>query len=1462
MRYRLAVLNIAGAAFRRLGSSRVLRCGLALIAFHASAASASTPVAGAITQDAHWTVANSPYVLSGDVTVENVAHLTIDAGVVVALNAAASLHIVSGSLAAQGTSAQPVVFTSTNDLAGSNVAAHAGDWVSLRFEDGTIDAATTLTHVTIRYGAGVVIRSASPTLNYVEITDQAGPAISLDLASSPLGTGLTAARNQVNGILVPQGAITADVAWRLKGIPYVVQHGILDVGLPPFGLSPSSLQLIAGRTGHLTLHIPVPAPAAGFTVALGSSNAAAIGVAPQVTVPAGEHTADVAVTAAAVGTATITASASGYAGATSSITVLPPPPLSLTPNPVNIGVGRDVNVTVQIPSGSADGDVLVSLSTLQTETISVPPTATIPAGTTETNFVVHGIQGGYASINARATGFADATELAYVYPVTLSVPLSLAVPPGQSSNLTITLSEAPLAGGLTIAIANSAPSILGAPASISIPAGQTSASIPLTGLLDSDTPATLTFSAPGYQATGATNVWVQQITAFIHGESALNISAGTTVQKQLELSRPAPAGGVQLTATSSDTAILDIAPQTVNVPAGASVSDETIQFHGVSAGRAAAVIKSTNIAGVDGVVDVNVTAPPATYFNWNRVAVGKGLRTSASGFGQLTVNTDAPASSDLEVTLVVPGSAAGKIAVSPQTVTIPSGSTASNAFIVTGLDVTQSDVMISATSSAALAPLTPLAVYVVEPGLDVSLSQGDVRAIGEDREFASWSVTLPNVPEDERVPQHLITATSLSLQTVNASPAGILEGFFADCNSPTPATQIPIAADANSGSFCVGSPLALGNYRVSATLADVGQWTSNTKQVVQPAFRFADAHFQIGKGLHALLNASAEFGSYCSNRQLQQLSITSSDTNKVVVEYAAQQNGCAVSFTVRGMDLTSTPVIVTLTANGITAATLPVTVVEPTFAFDTLDGVRSLIDGSLDNFRVIWAGQHSPVSDTIQNVVVSVVNAVPADVLPSPAIVSYNNEPPVTLALYNEYVNVQVPLRTGSYQVAASAEGVSTTLSDVQTVVANRAHLYPSIAQSDNRTGGYPVGRGLQLPVQVQLDQRGANDPPVTLKLVSRQPDFVQVPQTVTLCSGSDAGCTDGAWESASFNVVGKELTPDTAVEVDAYVGSDTVPSATLLISVLPKQLSIWTEPVRAVDGAPSEVVAEWQLTYPCDGTCTVSEAPATAMDLTLATVGDAGGSPVVTQFLDGDDNPTNTLHFQAGNLDSDPVYAGQASAPGTYRVQVTLNPDVWTSDPVIVGVARLRMDVVQTGVGLDRQVDVSVVVDYGEGQYAQVLRASDIAIHAICADTTICSAQDVVIPAGNSTAQVPLSGLKAGTTSLQASAPATTSGSADVLVTLVQLGYDGPSGLPRGTDGTYFVHTLYGTPKADITLNVRSLLPDVASVDSPTVVIHAGQSQSDPIVVHALRTGTTALIVTGVGIQAATSPTIVTTSN
>ncbi|MHB8604468.1 MAG: right-handed parallel beta-helix repeat-containing protein [Thermoplasmatota archaeon] len=180
----------------------------------ASSHAAATNVGGTIATDTHWTVAGSPYVVTSDITIQGtdgadgVTTLTIDPGVTVKFDQYHNLYVGTasasqpGALVAQGTAANPILFTS------DQVSHTRGFWGQVAFEPYASDTITDVENTTFEYGgysSGEVYASSnSPTLKN-DIIQQSGTDGFYSYNSAPTLTGSTFTSNAGNGAYVYVG---------------------------------------------------------------------------------------------------------------------------------------------------------------------------------------------------------------------------------------------------------------------------------------------------------------------------------------------------------------------------------------------------------------------------------------------------------------------------------------------------------------------------------------------------------------------------------------------------------------------------------------------------------------------------------------------------------------------------------------------------------------------------------------------------------------------------------------------------------------------------------------------------------------------------------------------------------------------------------------------------------------------------------------------------------------------------------------------------------------------------------------------------------------------------------------------------------------------------------------------------------------------------------------------------------
>ena len=212
-------------------------------------AHSQTTVSGSISASKNWTIAASPYILNGPVSLVGGAILTIESGVVVYMGPGAELRAESGKLLVQGEADRPVKFTSERVRVGGTPS--AGDWGQLVLAAGA--AGSALRHAEIAYGRGVSISGGAVSLDNVRVLNHAGAAITADLAATLTGSGNQAVGNVLNAVVVPSGDITGTARFGLRGIPYLVRSGVLSVGVSPSIDSVDPGSILAGETTTLTI---------------------------------------------------------------------------------------------------------------------------------------------------------------------------------------------------------------------------------------------------------------------------------------------------------------------------------------------------------------------------------------------------------------------------------------------------------------------------------------------------------------------------------------------------------------------------------------------------------------------------------------------------------------------------------------------------------------------------------------------------------------------------------------------------------------------------------------------------------------------------------------------------------------------------------------------------------------------------------------------------------------------------------------------------------------------------------------------------------------------------------------------------------------------------------------------------------------------------------------------------------
>jgi hypothetical protein len=283
----LAVMIVLGATTMRAASRPSGARLVAQVPEHALAP--LTGVSGQIVTNTVWTLPGSPYIVTGDVTVNPNVTLAISPGVEVRFDGNYAL-VVRGTLSAEGTASQPIRFTSNQPSPAP------GDWAFIDFRaEGT---ASVLRHAIVEYGGngtragsscvagalcvntssfeldqstvqhnatrGLVLVQSDATVTgntFDDHGDEAvrlhgcnyniGPcrptfsgntftrnasAISFNSPQDPVLTGNGASANDTNGLVLSNCALKGDNTWHAD-LPYVVPGWCILGGYGPVSLT-------------------------------------------------------------------------------------------------------------------------------------------------------------------------------------------------------------------------------------------------------------------------------------------------------------------------------------------------------------------------------------------------------------------------------------------------------------------------------------------------------------------------------------------------------------------------------------------------------------------------------------------------------------------------------------------------------------------------------------------------------------------------------------------------------------------------------------------------------------------------------------------------------------------------------------------------------------------------------------------------------------------------------------------------------------------------------------------------------------------------------------------------------------------------------------------------------------------------------------------------------------------------
>ena len=564
---------------------------------------------------------------------------------------------------------------------------------------------------------------------------------------SGMSEGITTVTATLNG-----GSATATVRVT-PGLPRVVS------------LVPPAIAVTQGASGSLTVNLSV-APAVDTDVSVTSSDFGIANVPGLVTVPAGQSEAPVPVDGIAPGVAQVTASLNGTS-ASSQVTVTPAPPtlVSLVPTLSTITIGSSTTLQVSISAAQAS-DTAVLLESTPAGILSFPPAVVVSAGEVTADVLVEGVDFGQGMITASLNDTTASALVNVVAPpleVVALEPEFVRVTVGSATGFIVRINAAQV-GNTEIALASSHPSILEVPTSVTVGAGDVSASFVANALAVGD--ALVTASANGTFRESSVEVSALPAAVVALVPNPLPLQEGATGLLTVHIN-VAQAQDTVITLTNDAPSVTEV-PANVTVIAGALSAE--IPVTAILAGISS-ITASVNGTSVTAFVEVTPPPPVVTRLTPDILILPKGTP------GTLRVTISRGPSTPAAVTLTSSDDAVASV---PPTVTVPAGELFAD-FAVASLDIGEATIVASLNGESAsarvtveaseplgltLSPTTPTAFV----GDSVSFSASAAMTDGSMEDFTflvEWSSSVPAVASMES--DGTSTALSPGETTISAS---------------------------------------------------------------------------------------------------------------------------------------------------------------------------------------------------------------------------------------------------------------------------------------------------------------------------------------------------------------------------------------------------------------------------------------------------------------------------------------------------------------------------------------------------------------------------------------------------------------------------------------------------------------------------------------------------------------------
>ena len=248
-----------------------------------------------------------------------------------------------------------------------------------------------------------------------------------------------------------------------------------------------------------------------------------------------------------------------------------------------VAPGGAAPLPVSLTDVAPPGGVTVTLSSSDTSKVTVSPqNVYIPAGLTAPFGLprVTGVGFGTATVSASAFGLIGTSQAVQVS-ASLSGPANQTIQRGSTLNVMFALAW-PTPSAVTLAVRSDNPGVASVPATATIPAGGTTAVIPIAGVAV----GTSMVHVSALPDISESAVSVSVFSAGAITLPAVSLTLGQSLPFPVTLGAPSTGAGVVVTLASSDPSIVNISPSSVFIPAGQTTPATQPQVTGENIGAA------------------------------------------------------------------------------------------------------------------------------------------------------------------------------------------------------------------------------------------------------------------------------------------------------------------------------------------------------------------------------------------------------------------------------------------------------------------------------------------------------------------------------------------------------------------------------------------------------------------------------------------------------------------------------------------------------------------------------------------------------------------------------------------------------------------------------------------------------------------------------------------------------------